>query len=259
MRTAVRKNYELGAHHIKITLIDGALSGLQRGKKFQGGQSNFTKEEIQALVEEAHRLGMKVTAHASGESIRLALEAGVDSIQHGEQLTEALLGVFRAKNAGLINTFTVGFGRHLDAEWKHLDAEAASISEWIERCRKVIAMKRASDQMLDRAVRSRWRELKMAKDHGVSVGVGTDHMPGLLPLEIITLVDAGFSEIEAIAAATGTNAKILGIDSEVGTVQKGRFADLIAVEGAPDKTIGDLTRVQFIMLRGRERGPLSFR
>jgi imidazolonepropionase-like amidohydrolase len=108
-------------------------------------------------------------------------------------------------------------------------------------------------------VRARWQELKRAKDRGVLVTVGTDNIQGILPLEIVNLVDAGFTPLEAITAATGIAAEVVGIDEEVGTIERGKFADLIAVRGRPDEDIDDLFGPIFIMVGGRDFSGLSFR
>ena len=94
---------------------------------------------------------------------------------------------------------------------------------------------------------------------GVLVVVGTDNIQGVLPLEIANLVDAGFSPLEAISAATGIAARVMGIDNEVGTIERGKFADLIAVDGRPDEDIEDLFGPVFIMVGGRDFSRLSFR
>ena len=91
MRTFVRQNYEMGAHHMKLTITDRARVGPNNGTPYAPGESNYTKEEIDAAVNELHRLGIEATAHANGESIRLAVEAGVNSIQHGGNLNEELM------------------------------------------------------------------------------------------------------------------------------------------------------------------------
>jgi imidazolonepropionase-like amidohydrolase len=84
-------------------------------------------------------------------------------------------------------------------------------------------------------------------------------MQGLLEIDIEYLVDAGFTPLEAVSAATGTGARALGIDQEVGTLEKGKFADIISVRGKPDVDIHDLTKVNFIMVGGQVFSGLSFR
>lgn len=259
MRVAVRSRYEAGAHHLKLTLTERARVGPNSGKMYGAGQTNYTKEEIDAVVNELHRLGLKVTAHASGMSARVALEAGVDSIQHAGDLTEDLIALFIKKGVGFINTYTIGYQAFFDDEWTYLDNEANNIRDWIDRARRVHLDARRASPIREQNVAARWKELKRAKESGVMIALGTDNMPGLMPLEIANLVDAGFTPIEAIAAATGMAAKVLAIDQEVGTLRPGRYADIIAVAGKPDQNIYDLTPAQFIMVGGKDFSTLSFR
>lgn len=258
MRTFVRKNYEAGAHHMKFTITDRARVGPNDGAPYATGESNFTREEIEAAVDELHRLGIQATAHANGESIRLALEAGVDSIQHGYALTGELIDLFLQKGAGFVNTFTIRFQGVFD-EWNFLDTEAENIQQWIDRCRQVIESTLAGDQDRTNEVQDRWRQLRMANDRGVKVGVGTDSMHGLLALEMENLVKSGLTPLQAITAATGVNAKIVGIDQEVGTLEKGKLADIISIQGKPDQDLRNLGKVNFLMVGGKIYSDLSFR
>jgi imidazolonepropionase-like amidohydrolase len=258
-RRRVREVYAAGAHHIKLMVVNQMSVGANRGRPFGPGASNFTKEEIEAAVDEAHRLGVKVTAHASGDQARLALEAGVDSLQHGEALTEDLIAMMVQRKVGIINTYVIGYEELFRDEWSYLDNEALSVRDWYNRVRKLMSDGRRSNPRRDESVRERWKEIKKAKDAGVRFGVGTDNVPGALPIEIFNLVDAGFNPLEAIAAGTGVGAKVLGIDNEVGILQKGNFADIIAVNGMPDRNITDLEHVEFLMVGGKDYSSLSFK
>ncbi|MCZ0935001.1 MAG: amidohydrolase family protein [Gemmatimonadetes bacterium] len=258
MRTFVRQNYEMGAHHMKLTITDRARVGPNNGTPYAPGESNYTKEEIDAAVNELHRLGIEATAHANGESIRLAVEAGVNSIQHGGNLNDELMDLMASRDVGFVNTYTIGF-QSVFNEWGFLDNEAGDIRDWLERGRQVHG--RALDENPGRAQRrlDRLGQLRRSKDKGVKVGIGTDSMHGYMLLEMENLVAAGFTPLEAIAAATGLNAEIVGIEDEVGTVEVGRFADIIAIDGRPDENIRDMGNVAFIMVGGRDQSALSFR
>lgn len=258
MRTFVRQNYEMGAHHMKLTITDRARVGPNNGTPYAPGESNYTKEEIDAAVNELHRLGIEATAHANGESIRLAVEAGVNSIQHGGNLNEELMDLMASRDVGFVNTYTIGF-QGVFNEWGFLDNEAGGIRDWLERGRQVHG--RALDENPGRAQRrlDRLGQLRRSKEKGVKVGIGTDSMHGYMPLEMENLVAAGFTPLEAITAATGLNAEIVGIEDEVGTVAAGRFADIIAIGGRPDEDIRDMGNVAFIMVGGRDQSALSFR
>jgi imidazolonepropionase-like amidohydrolase len=101
--------------------------------------------------------------------------------------------------------------------------------------------------------------LRAARDRGIPIAIGNDNMVGLVDMDIFHLVDAGFTPLQAIYAATGGGAKALGIDQEVGTLQKGKFADIISIKGNPDKNIYDLEKVNFIMVGGASYAGLTFR
>lgn len=258
MRTFVRQNYEMGAHHMKLTITDRARVGPNNGTPYAPGESNYTKEEIDAAVNELHRLGIEATAHANGESIRLAVEAGVNSIQHGGNLDEELMDLMASRDVGFVNTYTIGF-QSVFNEWGFLDNEAGDIRDWLERGRRVHEQELSRNERRGQRRLDRLGQLSRAKEKGVKVGIGTDSMHGYMLLEMENLVAAGFTPLEAITAATGLNAEIVGIDDEVGTVQAGRFADIIAIDGRPDEDIRDMGNVAFIMVGGRDRSALSFR
>ncbi|MYH10521.1 MAG: amidohydrolase family protein [Gemmatimonadales bacterium] len=258
MRTFVRQNYEMGAHHMKLTITDRARVGPNNGTPYAPGESNYTKEEIDAAVNELHRLGIEATAHANGQSIRLAVEAGVNSIQHGGNLDEELMDLMASRDVGFVNTYTIGF-QSVFNEWGFLDNEAGDIGDWLERGRQVHEQELSRNEGRAQRRVARLGQLSRSKEKGVKVGIGTDSMHGYMLLEMENLVAAGFTPLEAITAATGLNAEIVGIEDEVGTVEVGRFADIIAIDGRPDENIRDMGNVAFIMVGGRDQSALSFR
>ncbi len=258
MRTFVRQNYEMGAHHMKLTITDRARVGPNNGTPYAPGESNYTKEEIDAAVNELHRLGIEATAHANGESIRLAVEAGVNSIQHGGNLNEDLMDLMVANDVGFVNTYTIGF-QSVFNEWSFLDNEAGNIRDWLARGREVHERELSRNEGRAQRRVARLGQLSQSKEKGVKVGIGTDSMHGYMPLEMENLVAAGFTPLEALTAATGLNAEIVGIEDEVGTIAPGLFADIIAIDGRPDEDIDDMGNVAFIMVGGRDRTGLSFR
>ncbi len=262
MRIAVRKHFEQGAHHIKILLSSSMPTGPNAGHPYAPGATNFTKEELDAVVDEAHRLGLKVTAHAiDAYSIRFALEGGVDSIQHANDLTPEVVASFLKSHAGFINTYVTMMhaSSFTPQDWHFLDAEANNPQEWVDHARDLANRDIAKDQSLQEYLRKRYAQLKLAKDKGIPIGVGTDDMHGLLDLEIEHLVNAGFTPLEAIGAATGMGAKVLDIDKEVGTLETGKYADIISIRGRPDENIRDLGKVNFVMVGGKIYSGLSFR
>ena len=266
MRAFVRKNVEAGAHHIKMVANHGGMaSGPSAGRPFAG--TSWTKEEMEAAVDEAHRLGVKVTVHAGDvDSERLALEAGADSLQHASNLTPEILDLFVKQHAAIVSTYAAGLqGSFTPKDFHYLDTEANSAADWIDRARGIIDAVRKENRvgfgnrtMQDR-LNERYAQLRAARDRGIPIAVGTDNMQGLLDIDIFHLVDAGFTPLQAISAATGTGAKALGIDQDVGTLAKGKFADIISVKGKPDQNIYDLEKINLVMVGGKNYTGLSFR
>ena len=248
MRVEVRKHFEQGAHHIKVLLSSHMPTGPNAGHSYAPGATNFTKDELYAVVDEAHRLGLKVTAHAiDAYSIQFALEAGVYFIQHASDLTPEVIASFIKSHAGFINTYVTMM--HADSftpqDWHFLDAEANGPQEWVHYSRNIVDEDAAKNQSLREDLEeARYAQLKLAKDKEVPIGVGTDDMHGLLDLEVEHLVNAGFTPLEAISAATGVGAKVLDIDKDVGTLESGKYADIISVRGRPDENIRDLSKVK---------------
>jgi imidazolonepropionase-like amidohydrolase len=265
MRAFVRKNVEAGAHHIKMVVNNGGMaSGPSAGRPFAG--TSWSKEEMEAAIDEAHRLGVKVTVHAGDvASEKLALEAGADSLQHASNLTPEIMDLFVQKKAAIVSTYAAGLqGNFTPKDFTYLDTEANSAADWIDRARAIVERVRRENprfgnRTMQERLQDRYAQLRAARDRGIPIAVGTDNMQGLLHIDIYHLVDAGFTPIQAISAATGMGAKALGIDQEVGTLQKGKFADIISVKGRPDQNIFDLEKVNFVMVGGRNFTGLSFR
>jgi imidazolonepropionase-like amidohydrolase len=262
MRANVRKNVEAGAHHIKLVVNHGGeATGPSSGRPFAG--TNMTKEEMGAAVDEAHRLGVKVTVHAGdAESEKLALEGGADSLQHASTLTPEIIDLFVQHHAAIVSTAGAGQGFFTIKDFQYLDNEANSPADWIEHARANMARGAGSQRGGGggpQRQEERNAQLRAARDRGVPIAVGNDNMVGLLHIDIFHLVDAGFTPAEAIRAATGTGAKALGIDQDVGTLAKGKFADIISIKGKPDQNIYDLEKVNFIMVGGRNYTGLTFR
>ena len=167
MRRFVRTNYEMGAHHMKLTVTDRARVGPNSGTPYAPGESNFTREEMEAAIGELHRLGIEATAHANGESIRLAVEAGINSIQHGGNLTEDLMDLLVERNVGFVNTYTISYQGVFD-EWDFLDNQANNIQEWFDRCRTVVEEALARSERRLRGLQSRYGywDGQHARTHG---------------------------------------------------------------------------------------------
>jgi imidazolonepropionase-like amidohydrolase len=269
MRDTVRKNVQNGAHHIKIVVTRSMATGPSAGHPYRPSDTNFTKEEVQAVVDEAHRLGVKVTAHATDStSIQFALEAGADSIQHALGLTPDIVKLFVERHAGFVNTYAAILQSNFTlTDFHFLDTQANSAEEWVTHARHLLdqaiarnpSMGGFSQLNMQQWLEERCSELRMARDAGIPIAVGTDNMQGLLDIDVEHLVHCGFTPLEAIRSATGDGAKVLGIDSEVGTLQQGKYADLISVKGSPDKNIEDLSKVDLVMVGGKVYRQMSYR
>jgi imidazolonepropionase-like amidohydrolase len=225
----VRENIKYGSDLIKVCATGGVLS---LGDNPQ--HSQFTLEEMKAIVADAHRLGRKVAAHAHGaEGIRWAAEAGVDSIEHGSYIDDAGIAVMKEHGAYLVPTLYLGDWMIDNAGLTHLPAPLmAKAQEVIPAARKNIAHAFAS---------------------GVKVAFGTDaavYPHGLNAHEFAVMVRLGLTPLQAIQAATVNAADLLGWAGKVGTLEPGAWADIVAVDGDPVKDVTTLERVRFVMKGG---------
>jgi imidazolonepropionase-like amidohydrolase len=192
----------------------------------------LTVEEMRVVVEEAHRRGKKVAAHATTtEGIRNAITSGVDSIEHGDNLDRALLLLMRQKNVYWVPTLGVVVGY---LEKPDLSAEArARFKETLEKGRRVVSL---------------------AREVGVQIAAGFDPAEadthGHNARELVELVRLGLPPLEAVRSGTIIAAELLGRAKEIGSLEKGAFGDLVAVLGNPLADISQLERVSFVMKGG---------
>jgi imidazolonepropionase-like amidohydrolase len=226
----VRENIKYGADLIKICATGGVLS---LGDNPQASQ--FTLEEMKAIVADAHRLGRKVAAHAHGaEGIRWAVEAGVDSIEHGSYIDGAGIALMKEHGTYLVPTLYLGDWMLENAEQTHMPAPLlAKAREVIPAARKNIAHAFAS---------------------GVKVAFGTDaavYPHGLNAHEFAVMVKLGLTPLQAIQASTLNAADLLGWSGKVGTLEPGAWGDVIAVDGNPVQDVTTLERVKFVMKGGQ--------
>ena len=225
VRAVVRTMVRAGADAIKCATTGGASSRPGHGPT----DPAFTRDEMRVLVDEAHALGRKVMCHAlGGPGLRLAVEAGVDSIEHGCYLADQpeLIAMMAERGIFLTPTLLV-YAYHRESAAPHVRARA-------------------------RALYARHLEsVQMTLAAGVRIVAGTDaggHGHPVNARELACLVDAGLSPMEALRAGTGVAAECLGREGEVGTVQAGRLADLVAVDGDPIRDITLLQRPERIKL-----------
>jgi imidazolonepropionase-like amidohydrolase len=225
----VRENIKYGADLIKVCATGGVLS---LGDNPQ--HSQFTQEEMKAIVADAHRLGRKVAAHAHGaEGIRWAAEAGVDSIEHGSYIDDPAIAAMKEHGTYLVPTLYLGDWMIDNAGLTRLPAPLlAKAKDVIPAARKNIAHAFAS---------------------GVKVAFGTDaavYPHGLNAHEFAVMVRLGLTPLQAIQAATVNAADLLGWSGKVGTLEAGAWADIVAVDGDPIKDVTTLERVKFVMKGG---------
>jgi imidazolonepropionase-like amidohydrolase len=225
----VRENIKYGSDLIKICATGGVLS---LGDNPQ--HSQYTQEEMKAIVADAHRLGRKVAAHAHGaEGIRWAAEAGVDSIEHGSYIDDAGIAAMKEHGTYLVPTLYLGDWMIDNAEITHLPPPLlAKARDVIPAARKNVAHAFAS---------------------GVKVAFGTDaavYPHGLNAHEFAVMVRLGLTPLQAIQAATINAADLLGWPGKVGTLEPGAWADMVAVDGDPVKDVTTLERVKFVMKGG---------
>ena len=225
----VRENIKYGADLIKVCATGGVLS---LGDNPQ--HSQYTLEEMKAIVADAHRLGRKVAAHAHGaEGIRWAAEAGVDSIEHGSYIDDAAIAAMKEHGTYLVPTVYLGDWMFEHAEETHMPPPLlAKAHDVIPAARKNIAH---------------------AFSSGVKVAFGTDaavYPHGLNAHEFAVMVRLGLTPLQAIQAATINAADLLGWSGKVGSLEQGTWADIVAVDGDPIKDVTTLERVKFVMKGG---------
>jgi imidazolonepropionase-like amidohydrolase len=245
----IRNNIEDGASTIKIIVYGKTPT-----------TTNFTDEEIRTAVNETHRHGKIVTAHASdAASIRQSAEAGVDNIEHGANLDDELIRLLVEKKIAVDSTSLAGYQAYFDEGWPYQDRESKSIEDWTGWVRNLINDVHAKHPERLDIRRKRQSEILSAHRAGVPIFVGLDNFHGLLALEIEFLVEAGFTPMEAIQSATSVAAKAIGLGDRTGTLEPGKWADVISVQGNPLDDIVALSRVSFVMVGGKRYDGLSYR
>ncbi|WP_430416659.1 amidohydrolase family protein [Parasphingorhabdus sp.] len=226
----VRKASKNGADLIKITATGGVLS--QQGR---GLEAHFTDDEMKAIVDTAHVLGLRVAAHAHGaRGIEAAARAGVDTIEHGTYLDKQAADVMKANGTVLIPTLMAFKGI---SERLGQGVYTPVVEE------KIRAVADTAKVFMGRAYR--W---------GVPIAFGTDagvFTHGRNAGEFALMVGQGLSNREAIASATTGAAKVLNMENQIGRIAVGFSADLIAVDGNPLDNVQILEKVDWVMVRGR--------
>jgi imidazolonepropionase-like amidohydrolase len=229
VRHMVRQDIKYGADLIKFMASGGVLS---KGDNPQASQ--YTLEEMKVIVEESHRLGRKVAAHAHGaQAILWASEAGVDSIEHGSYIDDAAIAEMKKNGTYLVPTLYLG-------DWFLEHAAENHVPEFL--LVKAKAVMPAARQNIAHAFAS-----------GVKVAFGTDaavYPHGLNAHEFAVMVKLGLTPLQAIQASTINAADLMGWSGKVGTLAPGAWGDVIAVDGDPLQDVTTLERVKFVMKGG---------
>ncbi|WP_405234015.1 metal-dependent hydrolase family protein [Lentisalinibacter salinarum] len=230
-RRATRDAIKYGADLIKITSTGGVLTDRATGT----GQQ-MEMDELREVVRAANRMGRKVASHAhAAEGIIAALEAGVDSIEHGTYVNDEAIALFRETGAYLVPTLLAG------ATVKQMAEESDFMRPAIRE--KAIRVGREMKNNFGKAHRA-----------GVKVAFGTDSgvsKHGHNAQEAVLMVEAGMSAEDVIVAATVNAADLIDMTDDLGTLEKGKYADVIAVDGSPLDDIAELLDVDFVMKGGK--------
>jgi imidazolonepropionase-like amidohydrolase len=230
-RKATRHAIKMGADWIKITATGGVLSDTATGTDQQ-----MTDGELSEIVQTAHGLGVKVAAHAHGANgIKAALRAGVDSIDHGTFTDAQAIKLYKQTGAYLVPTLSPAIKIPATMEGNPFYTDNIKA--------KALAASAAAQESFLKAYKG-----------GVKIAFGTDSAVtphGENADEFVMMVNAGMSAADAIASATVVSAQLLGMDTQLGTLEGGKLADLIAVSGNPLEDISILRQVDFVMKAGK--------
>lgn len=234
IRREVRRQIRAGVDNIKL-----AASGVEVGPYAWTWMTTFSEEEIRVAVEEAHRWGRTVAVHAqSYDAVRFALRAGVDTIEHGTRMDDETIALFKRSNAILVPTLCTLFsvlelGSTLNLLPKQREEMAVNEPLWLD-------------------------SLRRAREAGVPIAAGGDignrYPQGSNAREIVHLVKAGLSPMEALCAATSVASRVLKRQQQIGTIEVGKAADLLLLDGDPLANIEILlepARIALVVKDGR--------
>ena len=229
-RKAVRQRYKEGSDLIKITATGGVLSNAK-----DGAGAHFTEDEIRAVVQTAKDYGFKIAAHAHGaEGMKRAIRAGVNSIEHGTFMDDETIELLKKNGTYYVPTITAG---------KSV-ADSAKIPGYYPPL--------VVPKAIETGPKIQGTFAKAYKA-GVKIAFGTDagvFMHGKNYMEFQYMVEAGMPPMAAIQSATIIAADLLGVKDKLGSIEKGKLADIIAVDGDPLNNIGAMKNVSFVMKEG---------
>jgi len=220
---AVREQLKSGADVVKFMATGGVMT-----PGVEPGNEQFTEEELRAGIHEAHKAGRRTATHAQGaQGILNALRAGIDSVEHGIFLTEEILHLMRERDVALVPTLSALY--HIEEK----GAEAGIPQFAVEKTHRVKPIHLQS--------------VSAAREAGVRVAMGTDagtpfNEHGCNLNELRRLMEVGYGPEEVLRAATWEAAHVLGWEKEVGSIEEGKLADLVVVEGNPLEEVDPLCR-----------------
>lgn len=230
-RKAVRRQIRNGADLIKVMVTGGVNSEASTGVGL-----HFSEEELTAMVDAAHSLGRKIAGHAhAAAGVNAALRAGFDSIEHGAFLDRESIQLFKKTGAYLVPTLSVG-----DHVLHIANDPNSGMSEAVREKARV-------------AIPTMMENVRKAYEAGVRIAFGTDSGEpehGRNADEFLFLRDIGMTPQDAIRAATVSAADLMSLSGEIGTVETGKAADIIATRGSPLDDIAELQHVCFVMRAG---------
>ncbi len=230
---AVRLDIKYGADWIKLMATGGVMDPMS-----DFNSQELSEEQMAEAVRVAHRAGKKVLAHAHGTAgIRAAVNAGVDSIEHGTMLDEDTAGMMVKKGTWLVPT------TYVTEEIVEVGASRGITPGMLEKGKAVLKLRRAG--------------FEAALKQGVRMVYGVDAEPEVAPKEFEALVRYGMKPLEAIQSATVNAAEMLGLSAQMGAIEPGKFADILAVDGDPLQDVRTLERVRFVMKGGQVFKPLN--
>ncbi len=231
VRETVRREIKYGADWVKISASGGVMS-----EHDDVTVASFTQEEMDAWADETHRYKKKITAHVHGnDAAVMAAKAGFDSIEHGTMIEDDAIQLMVENGVWLVPTVWI-----VDEVARRCEAAGAD-SPSQSNCEKIMQVKAVRDQ-----------SFRKARAAGVKMAYGVDAIWGVQdnPKEFSSLVGLGVSEMEAIQMATINGATMLDLQDELGSVEPGKRADIVAVAGNPLTDISEMERVKFVMKDG---------
>src|SRR5690242_1547796 len=225
----VRETIKYGADLIKVCATGGVLS-----KGDDPNASQYTLEEMKAIVADAHRLGRRVAAHAHGaQGVIWASEAGVDSVEHGHLMNDEAIATLKKNGTYHVPTLYL-------VDWHREHAAEANLPDFARKKMEMVSQTSKANA-------------KKAFDAGVKIGMGTDaavYPHGLNAHELAVYVSLGMTPLQAIQTATINDADLLGWSDKVGTLEPGKWADIIADDADRLQDVTTLQHVKFVMKGG---------